>query len=146
MPFAKRGAFVIVRYASVYGKGSKKPLVVASFVDCAIKGLPITVYGDGGHSRDFVYVTDAAEGTYLTWQKGVSGIYNIGTDEETTMLQLAQGIKKAFKSKSEIIFVGVESQYPFRFFSDITKAKRELGYSPMTLKEGLSLYADEMLR
>ena len=135
----------IVRYASVYGKGSREPLVVARFVNNALSNSPITIDGDGGQSRDFIYVNSAVDGTYLVWRKGLSSVYNIGSGEETTILELARSIVKILKSKSEIVFTGVESRNPFRLVSDISKARHELGYLPITLEEGLPLYAKEIL-
>lgn len=143
--FSNNMIITILRYASVYGKGCRQPLVVARFVDFARNNLPLTIYGDGSQSSDFVYIDDVINGNLLAWRKDKSDLYNIGSGQEITILELAQNIIKIFNSKSEIVFAEVESTRPFRFYSDISKAKIELGYSPMVLAEGLKLYAKELL-
>lgn len=143
--FARRINVIILRYSSVYGYGGKLPLVVANFAEKVIHNLPIEIIGDGNQSRDFIYVADAVKGTYLAWRKGESELYNIGSGQETTILELAKSIIKVFNSKSKIVFVNKESEYPYRFYPDISKARRELGFMPMGLEEGLALYKKEIV-
>jgi len=132
----------ILRYAGVYGVGSEKNRVVNKFIQCALNNQPIAIDGDGNQSSDFVYVDDVVQGIYLAWKKQVSGVYNIGSGQETTIKELAELIIELTNSKSEIVLNRNEVDRPFRFFLGIKKAKIDLGYLPHLLSEGLSLYLE----
>lgn len=134
----------ILRYAGVYGVGSEKNRVVNRFMQCALKNEPISVEGDGSQGSDFVFVDDVVQGTYLAWRKQVPSIYNIGSGQNTTILKLANQIVELTNSKSEVVLARCEIERPFKFFLDITKAKRDLGYSPHLIGEGLHLYSEEL--
>jgi UDP-glucose 4-epimerase len=131
----------ILRYAGVYGKGMDKARTISRFIQCALSNQPISIYGNGDNSSDFTYVDDIVQGTVLAWEKKTSGIYNISSGQETTIKKLANKIVKLTKSKSEIIFTGDKAVSPFVL--DISKAKRELGYLPHSLEDGLRLYIAE---
>ena len=138
--------YAILRYAGMYGVGQKNGRAVRNFVQQAMKGEPITVNGDGSQSSDFVYVEDAVEGTMLAISKHKQGIFNIGSGQETSLLELARMVVKITGSKSEIAIGGGPVDRPFRFVSDIGRARRELGYSPMGLVDGLRNYIEDVQR
>ena len=134
-------SYTILRYSGMYGLGQKNGRAVRNFVEQAMRGEPITVDGDGGQSSDFVYVDDAVEGTMLAL--GKQGVFNIGSGQETSLLELARMVVEITGSKSEIVVGGDPVDRPFRFVSDIGKARRELGYCPGDLVEGLREYIEE---
>jgi nucleoside-diphosphate-sugar epimerase len=72
------------------------------------------------------------------------GVYNLGSGEETSVKELAERIIKATGSKSEIVLNEKETERPFRFAMDITRARKDLGYSPRLLDEGLPVYLKEL--
>ncbi len=134
---------IILRYAGIYGVGMDKTRAIAKFVRCALDNQPLTVFSGGGQSNDFVYVDDAVKGTCLAWNKKESGIYNIGSGQEAPIKDLAYKIVELTNSKSSVVFSGGETDRPFRFVLDVTKAHKELGYSPHSLEDGLRLYIED---
>jgi dTDP-glucose 4,6-dehydratase len=115
--------------------------VVPNFIGQALRGEPITVYGDGKQTRSFCYVSDLIDGIYRLSQtaKDVSGPINIGNPTERTMLEFAQEIKRLTGSDSEIIYVPLPTaDDPKQRRPDNTKAKELLGWEPqVSLEEGL---------
>ena len=131
---------IILRLAGVYGVSSEENRVINSFIHCALNNQPLIVDGDGMQSSDFVAVDDVVQGVLLAWQKGVVGTYNISSGQETSLMELAKCIVGLTSSKSEIIATDKVIDRPFRFFLDITKAKKEFGYNPISLVDGLRSY------
>ena len=106
----------------------------------ALRGEPLTVYGDGNQTRSFCYCDDLIRGMMLMMeQDNEIGPVNIGNPGEYTMLQLAEEILKAIpESKSKIQHVALPKDDPKQRCPDITKAKSVLGWSPtIDLKAGL---------
>lgn len=132
----------ITRIFNTYGPGMNinEGRAVVNFVKQAIKNEPITIYGDGKQTRSFCYIDDQVEGQLLAMEKGTAGnVFNIGNDDEKTILEFAQMIKKLSGSESEIIFSeNLPEDDPRQRKPDITKAKTVLGWEPETkLEEGL---------
>lgn len=115
--------------------------VVPNFIGQALRGEPITVYGDGTQTRSFCYVSDLIDGIYRLSQadKSVSGPINIGNPTERTMLEFAQEIKRLTESPSEIVFQPLPTaDDPKQRRPDNTKAKAILGWEPkVSLEDGL---------
>jgi len=141
--FSDRMCLVILRYGGVYGKYQYERDVTSIFLGQALHNKPITVYGDGSQSSDFVYIEDVVSGTLLAWEKRESGIYNIGSGEETRIIDIAEKIKHITGSKSEIILSDDDTERPFRFVLDIDKSCKALGWSPRSRDEGLPEYINE---
>lgn len=133
----------IIRFSSVYGRGrTEGPVNI--FLNKALKGEKLTVYGDGLQTRDMVYIEDALKGLDVVMEKGEIGeLYNIGTGIESSVMQVANIISDIFGS--EIVFI--EHEYgPFdlkRSWYNISKISK-LGYQPKyTLEEGIKLTLEE---
>jgi len=134
----------IVRFFNVYGPGQASNFAISIFINNALKNKPLRVFGDGSQTRCFTYVEDAVEGILTVVEKGKEGeVYNIGNNEPTTILELAQMIKELTDSDSEIIKVefGNETRLKEREIEyripDISKMKK-LGWEPKTMsKEGI---------
>ncbi len=134
----------IVRIFNTYGprmrSGDIYGRVVPRFIDQALSGKPITVFGDGAQTRSFTYIADQVEGILrLAFSGGTRGeVVNIGNNKETKIIELAELIKKMTSSNSEIVFQDLPKDDPKRRYPDITKANRLLGWMPKTdLEEGL---------
>ena len=133
----------IVRIFNTYGPRMKRygqyGRVVPNFICQALEGEPLTVYGDGEQTRSFCYVTDTVTGMLLLlFKDGTKGMtMNVGNDNEMSVLELAEVVKKLTGSSSEIVFKELPKDDPLRRKPDLTKA-RALGYNPkVKLEEGL---------
>ena len=131
----------ITRIFNTYGPkmNPNEGRAVVNFIKQAIKNESITIYGDGSQTRSFCYVDDEVEGLIMAMEKGKSGeVYNIGNDDERTILEFAKIIKKLAGSKSQIIFEPLPEDDPVQRKPDITKAKKTLGWYPkIALEKGL---------
>jgi len=142
--YSKAMDIVVLRYGGAYGNGQPKHKVIPAFINQALNNRPITIYGDGTQTSDFVYVKDVIHATLLVLEKDKPGVYNIGSGEEISVKYLAELIINLTDSKSEIILVDKDTDRPFRFVLDITKARKVLGYSPIPINEGLKRYIAEV--
>lgn len=129
----------ILRFSSVYGVGDTTR-VAFRFVTDALAGKPLLYDGDGEQSSDFTYVDDAVRGIMLSFEKRPNGAYNIGSGVETTIYKLALQILAITASSSLVVASGRKADRPTRFVADISKARVALGYSPISLGEGLDRY------
>ena len=112
--------------------------VVPNFIAQALRGEPITVYGDGSQTRSFCFVTDLVEGIVRLLRSDYSGPVNCGNPTEVTILQFAERIKALTKSRSEIVFKPLPEDDPKVRQPDITRARTLLGWEPKVgLDEGL---------
>ena len=112
--------------------------VVSNFIVQALRGEPLTVYGDGLQTRSFCYVDDEIEGIYRLFQSDRTDPTNIGNPDEFTVLQLAQAVIEETGSSSEIEYRGLPVDDPKVRQPDITVAQRVLGWEPgVSLREGL---------
>ena len=115
--------------------------VVSNFIVQALKGDPITVYGDGKQTRSFCYVDDLIEGfvRLMNTPDEFTGPVNLGNPGEFTIFELAEKAIALTGSKSKIIFRPLPSDDPLQRCPDIRLAKAELGWSPkIALEEGLA--------
>jgi UDP-glucuronate decarboxylase len=113
--------------------------VVSNFIVQALKGIPLTVYGDGSQTRSFCYVSDLIEGMIRLMENDEHlGPVNIGNPGEYTILQLAETIQRMVNPEAEIIYEPLPQDDPTQRQPDITRAKTWLGWEPtINLKEGL---------
>jgi len=112
---------------------------VPNFMAQAIRGEPITVYGDGSQTRSLCYVSDLVRGVLGVLDKGDEMPVNLGNPHEVTVLQLAQTIVRLADSKSKIIHKELPVDDPKQRRPDITHAKQLLGWEPeVGLEDGLS--------
>ena len=119
--------------------------VVSNFIVQALKGIPITIYGDGSQTRSFCYVDDLIQLMVLFMESGddFTGPMNMGNPNEFTILELAQHVTDMIGSSSEIIFKDLPADDPRQRSADISLAKNMLGWEPTTqLKEGLKRTID----
>ncbi|BCU69068.1 NAD-dependent epimerase/dehydratase family protein [Stygiolobus caldivivus] len=136
----------IQRPFNVYGPGLREDgtygRVVSRFIYQALKGEDLTVFGDGNQTRAFLYISDWVEATKkLIYKDELAGeVFNIGSDKETKIVDLAKMIIKLTDSKSKIKFLPPRPDDPPRRAADITRAKEKLDWYPqVSLEEGLKL-------
>lgn len=117
--------------------------VIPRFIDQAMKGYPLTIFGDGLQTRCFCFVTDQVNGllTLLTHDSAKGEVVNIGNNQEITILALAELVKEITGSDSDLVFEEMQDGDPLRRLPDVTKAKQLLHWQPkVSLKEGLEQF------
>ncbi len=132
----------IARIFNTYGPNMDKDdgRVVSNFIVQALKNDPITIYGDGSHSRSFCYVDDLIEGFFalMSSDDDFIGPVNLGNPDEFTILELAEQVIELTNSRSQLQFKTLPSDDPRQRQPDITLAREKLGWQPVTpLAEGL---------
>jgi len=139
----ERGVSVrIARIHNTYGPrmdaSGRYARAIPRFIMQALRGEPITVYGDGSQTRSFTYVDDMVEGLVRLMLSDHGGPVNLGSEEEVTILELARTIRELAGSSSEIRFLPPFPDDPRRRRPDISLARRVLGWEPrIPLREGL---------
>ncbi len=150
LAYAKQGLPVtVVRYFNAYGPrldprgyGS----VIARFLTQGLRGEPLTVYDDGKQTRCFTYVADTVAGTIqaATMREAIGQVFNIGSNRETSVGELAELIRQLTGCRSEITHIpyasayGVDFEETRRRVPDVSRAREVLGFeAQMTLEEGL---------
>ena len=131
----------IVRIFNTYGPRMRDHdgRAIPNFIDQAIKGEPVTVYGDGLQTRSFCYVSDLIAGIYKLMQSDLNEPVNIGNPNEMTLLDLAKKIIQLTGSDSDIEYKPLPVNDPKVRRPDIAKAQRELAWKPkIELREGLT--------
>jgi len=151
LAYAQKGLPVsVVRYFNAYGsrldpKGYGS--VIAKFITQALRGQPLSVYDDGEQTRCFTYVRDAVEGTMqaATRREAAGQVFNIGSNREMTINQLAALILELTDSASEVVHMPYASAYGADFeetrrrVPDVTRARAVLDFeATASLREGLT--------
>jgi dTDP-glucose 4,6-dehydratase len=131
----------IVRIFNTYGPRMRlrDGRVVPNFIQQALRGEPLTVYGDGGQTRSFQYVDDLVEGIYRLLLSDEIEPVNIGNPGEFTIREFAEVVNRLTGNQAGIIYKDLRTQDdPQVRQPDITKARRVLGWEPrVSLEEGL---------
>ena len=130
----------IVRIFNTYGPRMRPSdgRVVSNFIVQALKGEPLTVYGDGEQTRAFCYVDDLIEGILRLFDHGGADPVNIGNPREFTVLELAEIVRELTGSSSEVVYKPLPVDDPQQRCPDISTARSALGWEPqVTLRDGL---------
>lgn len=130
----------IVRIFNTYGERMRMNdgRAIPNFLNQALRGKPITVYGDGSQTRSFCYISDLIEGIYKLMNTDFHEPVNLGNPREFTVLELAKKIIAMSGSKSKIIFKELPENDPKMRRPDIGRAKKILKWQPkIFLDEGL---------
>jgi len=143
----KRVPTVIVRLFNTVGprQTGRYGMVIPNFVQQALLGQDITIYGDGTQTRCFTHVSDVVKALIRVAEhpNAVGEVYNIGSDQETTILELAEQIRRMTESDSRLVFVPYDEAYEAGFedmmrrVPDISKIRNLIDYHPTINLEGI---------
>jgi dTDP-glucose 4,6-dehydratase len=131
----------IVRIFNTYGPRMRPDdgRVVSNFITQALRGEPITVYGDGSQTRSFCFVDDQVAGHLALLDGEHTGPINIGNDGEFTLVELAEVVIRVTGSSSTITHRPLPADDPTRRRPDLTEARTKLGWKPtVELEEGVT--------
>ena len=130
----------LVRIFNTYGPRLQPSdgRVISNFMIQALRGDPLTIYGDGSQTRSFCYVSDLIDGILRLARSGERLPVNLGNPNEWTILECANEVKAVTQSRSEIRFMPLPQDDPTRRRPDIAKAKALLKWEPkIALRQGL---------
>ena len=135
----------LLRIFNVYGPRMrpKDGRAIPNFIDQALNGESITIYGDGSQTRSFCYYQDEVEGIYRLLMSNLNIPINIGNPNELTILELAETIIELTGSRSQIIFQELPEDDPKVRRPDISRAKQHLNWQPVVdLRQGVTQTID----
>lgn len=142
-------SYTIFRFFNTYGPRQTADFVITRFVDLALRGLPLTVYGDGQQTRTFCFVDDNVECTIRTLlgEHARNETLNIGSDEEITILELARKVIRLLGSKSEIAHLPPLAEGDMRRRRpDISKMRKILDRPLISLDHGILQTAESIAK
>jgi dTDP-glucose 4,6-dehydratase len=131
----------IVRIFNTYGPRMRLTdgRAIPTFIRQALRGEPLTVYGDGSQTRSFTYVSDLVDGIWRLMNAPVNDPVNIGNPREMTLLEMAKLVLTVSGARSEIVFAPLPTDDPKVRQPDIGKARRLLDWSPtVDVEEGVA--------
>ncbi len=129
----------VLRLFTVYGPGQRPDMAFNIFIKMLLKGKPLPVFSGGNQTRDFTYIDDITEGMVLAAQKSVPGeVYNLGGGNRISLNGAIKIIEDLAGRKAGVLSKSAAKGDVKHTWSDISKAKEQLGYSPKTnIAEGL---------
>lgn len=124
-----------LRLFTVYGPRQRPDLVIHKFVKLIQEGKPVTIYGDGTTSRDYTFISDVVKGVescihYLSNNKNVYEILNIGSGRRVTISTLVKTIQQLMNKHSRVINLNERPGDAITTYANIKKAERLIGYNP----------------
>ena len=136
-----------LRFSNVYGPFSlrKKGNAIPNFIRRSLSNEPMVIYGDGMQTRDFIYVEDLCDCIQrAATADGIGGeVFQVAIGAETSILDLAELVKKVTGAESEISFEPKRAGEIYKSWADISKARRVLGFDPqIDLEEGITRTVD----
>jgi len=133
---------VSLRYFTVFGPRMRPDLAINIFTGKALNNEPIEVFGDGEKTRDFTFIDNIIDANLRVIERG-SGVYNIGGGERISINELAKRIVAIVGIESKIIYSDSVKGDAEHTWSDVSKARRDIGYEPgIGLDQGLERYVE----
>lgn len=140
---------VALRYFTVYGPRQRPDLAIHQFTRRIYAGQPIDQFGDGTTQRDYTYIDDIIQGTMAAFDYDgpLYDIFNLGESQTIQLKDLISAIENAVGKKAKINRLSEQPGDMPRTFADISKARKSLGYNPITkLDEGLPKFVEWYLQ
>ena len=135
-----------LRYFNVYGVNQYfNPYgnVLPIFVERALAGQSLTIYGDGLQTRDFIDVKDIVRANLLAMESGAAGVFNIGTGIATAVNELTKYLLEAFDYPIEVNYAPARAGEVLHSLADISKARDEMNFSPtVSVEQGVKTYVN----
>lgn len=125
----------VFRYFTVYGPAGRPDMSIFRFIQWVNEGRPVTVFGDGGQSRDFTYVDDIARGTVLGLKPLGFETINLGSDRPAVLMDVLRLIERELGKKANIEYRPMHKADVLATWANIERAKDLLGWSPQTHHE-----------
>jgi len=123
----------MMRFATIYGEGTRPALGTHIFMGQALRGEPLTIHGDGKQTRTLTYIQDLIDGIMALYRSGeINDAWNLSTTEEVSALQMAEDIKRLTNSKSEIAFIPQRIGQTFKESINANKMLNEVGWKAET--------------
>ena len=131
---------VSLRYFTVYGPRQRPDMAFHRFLRATIEDEPITLYGDGGQTRDFTFVADAVNANLLAATRGVPGrVYNIGGGSRVSINEVLEMIERVAGRRPRVHLDPAQKGDMRHTYADTSRAREELGYEPTVgLEAGLA--------
>jgi UDP-glucose 4-epimerase len=128
-----------MRYFTVYGPRQRPDMAFHRFIKAALREEPISLYGDGGQTRDFTFVADAVTATIAAGKGGVPGrAYNIGGGSRVSMNEVLQIIERTVGHPLKVTREAAQKGDMRDTYADTTRARADLGFVPsVSLEEGI---------
>lgn len=120
----------ILRYFTVYGEAGRTDMSVLKFIDNIFQNKPIVIYGDGNQERDFTYINDVCEATFLSSKLKGFNILNIGNSNPVKLISIVNIIEKILNKKANIIFEAKNNLDVFKTHANNSKAIMLLNWKP----------------
>jgi UDP-glucose 4-epimerase len=139
---------VRLRYTNVFGPrqlSKSESGVIAIFVKAALNEQPLKIFGDGTHSRDFVFISDVIEANILAALKEEANgdVFNVGTGEETLIKELAEMVRTQTGTNVPIKYVESRASDFVRVNADLNHIQKKLGFLPkVKFADGLKIYIE----
>ena len=130
----------IARIFNTFGPSMRKKdgRVIPNFITQALRGEPLSVYGDGSQTRSFCYISDMIKGLYALMTSSENNPVNLGNPDERSILELSETILKISESESKLEFKDLPKDDPKTRRPDISKAKKVLNWTPeVSTEEGI---------
>ncbi len=138
-----------MRFFTVYGEYGRPDLALFKFAKSILAGKPIEVFNNGEMARDFTYIGDIVDGIVAIINKKELGyeLYNLGGDNPTTLMNFIRMIESHLGKKAKLKMLPMQPGDVKETFADISKARRELGFSPkVKIDEGVKIFLDWFLQ
>jgi len=135
---------VALRYFTIFGPGQRPDMAFARFIDAALDGRPLEVFGDGQQRRDFTYVDDAVTATIAAGELGIPGeVYNLAGGSSASVLDVIAALEAALGRDLEVSHAPAAPGDVRQTGADTSKARRDLGFDPQfPLERGLRLQVE----
>jgi UDP-glucose 4-epimerase len=131
---------VSLRFFTVYGPRQRPDMAFHKFIRAALEGRPISLYGDGGQTRDFTYIADIVAANLAAGDRGTPGaVYNIGGGSRVSLLDVLGLVERLTGRKLDVRREATQKGDMRDTFADTSRARADLGFAPThTLEQGLA--------